>query len=128
MNQKDDKKIRILVVDPDEDFARDIQLFLEETHSVDTRQEVDQRDYTIILDNIDVIILAVDALCQNVIALLEKIRGNHKKIKIIIMYTYFSSARDIEKILVNYADEMITKPFDVTLLREKVDLLLKSAS
>lgn len=124
MDQKDDKNVKVLVIDPDKDFARDVRIFLEETYYVDTKQELDHLDYTFILNRIDVIILAVDSVGQNVIALLEQVRANHRKIKIIIMYTYFSSDREIEKTLVNYADDMITKLFDVALLKSKVDSLL----
>ncbi|MEJ2052962.1 MAG: response regulator [Calditrichaceae bacterium] len=123
MNLKNEKIIKVLVIDPDEDFSRDVRLFLEDTYYVDTRQTIDQLDYIILLNKIDLIVMAVDYPDKNLISLLEQIRKNHKKLKIVIMYTYFSSGQDFEKSLVNYADDIITKPFDVALLKNKLDSL-----
>lgn len=123
MKQMDDKNINILVVDPDEDFAQNVKMFLEETYSVTTTQRIEHLDNTKILNHIDVIVLAVEAV-DGVIELLKQFRSNHEKVKIIIMYTYFSSDKEIEKSLANHADDMISKPFDVALLKNKVDSLL----
>lgn len=124
MSRIKSKTIKILVIDPDEDFARDVQMFLEDTYCVTTRQIIDLLDYTIILNNIDVIILSVDSVDKAFITLLEKIRRNHSNIKIIIMYTYLSSDRAVEKKLIEFTDDIITKPFDVTILKNKVDSVL----
>ena len=124
MSRIKSKNIKILVIDPDEDFARDVQMFLEDTYCVTTRQIIDLLDYTIILNNIDVIILSVDSVDIAFITLLEKIRRNHSNIKIIIMYTYLSSDRAVEKKLIEFTDDIITKPFDVTILKNKVDSVL----
>lgn len=124
MSRIKSKNIKILVIDPDEDFARDVQMFLEDTYCVTTRQIIDLLDYTIILNNIDVIILSVDSVDKAFITLLEKIRRNHSNIKIIIMYTYLSSDRAVEKKLIEFTDDIITKPFDVTILKNKVDSVL----
>lgn len=124
---KDDKTIKILVIDPDEDFSNDVRLFLEDNYHVDTRQTIDHLDYTIILNKVDLIILAVDYPDNNLTSLLDQIRKNHNKIKIIIMYTYFPLDHNLEKSLVNHADDMITKPFDVALLKNKVDVLMAPA-
>lgn len=127
MKRIDSKNINILVIDPDEDFAQNVQMFLEETYSVGTRQGIEYLDYTIILKQIKMIILDVESVDQNVIELLNQIRSNHENVKIIIMYTYFSSDKEFEKTLINHADDVIAKPFDVTLLKNKVDSLLLPA-
>ncbi len=127
MDDNFDKILNVLVIDPDEDFARNVQLFLEDSYYVDTRQSTDQLDYTIILNRTDIIIIAVDSVDENFIKLIEQIHKNHRKIKIIIMYTYFSSEKGVEQKLMKYIDDMISKPFDVTLLKNKVDSLLLSA-
>jgi DNA-binding response OmpR family regulator len=119
-----DKKLNILVIDPDEDFARDVQLFLEDSYYVDIRQTIDQLDYTIILNHTDIIIIAIDSVDENFIKLIEQIRNNHRKIKIIIMYTYISSEKEVEQKLMKYIDDLISKPFDVALLKTKVDSFL----
>jgi len=127
MAEELNKKVNILVIDPDEDFARDMQMFLEDTYSVDIRQSIDHLDYTIILNKIDVIIMAIDSVNVNILKLIEQLRKNHKKIKIIIMYTYISSEKEIEQKLMKYTDDIITKPFDVTVLKNKVDSFWVSA-
>ena len=127
MNKIDQKKLNVLVIDPDEDFARDVQMFLEDTYCVHTRQSIDQLDYTIILNHIDIIIIAIDSVNKDFLTLIEQLRTNHTNVKIIIMYTYISSDKEIEQKLIKYTDDMITKPFDVTLLKNKVDSLLISA-
>lgn len=127
MDDNFDKKLNVLVIDPDEDFARDVQLFLEDSYCVDTRQTIDQLDYTIILNRTDIIIIAIDSIDENFLKLIEHIHNNHRKIKIIIMYTYISAEKEVEQKLMKYIDDMISKPFDVTLLKTKVDSLLFSA-
>jgi len=123
MNNNYQKKLNILVIDPDEDFARDVKLFLEDAYSVEIRSTLDQLDYTIILNQIDVIIIAIDSIDELYFQLIEQIRTNHVKIKIIVMYTYIATDKEIEHKLVKCTDDMITKPFDVILLKDKVDSL-----
>lgn len=121
------EKIRrnnILVIDPDEDFCRDVRLYLEENYEVNTRQGIEYIDYTIILKKVDLLIIEADYADKNLLQLLEELKRNHAKIKIILMYTYFSSDKLIEQALANDADDMIAKPFDVAILKNKVDQLL----
>jgi DNA-binding NtrC family response regulator len=118
------KKKRILVIDPDEEFCRSIRLYLEEDYQVTTRQGFDYFDYSIILNKIDLLIMEADLADARLIHLIKQIRHNHPAIRIIIMYVYFPPDKTIEKALVEDADDIISKPFDVDILQQKVNSLL----
>jgi len=118
----------ILVIDPDVEFSNNVRLFLEDNYRVIARQELEYIDYTISLNQIDLLLIEAEYAGQDVLKLITELKKNHKDLKIIIMYTYFTADRITEKNLVKDSDDMITKPFDVGVLKEKVDnLLLKSA-
>ncbi len=114
----------ILVIDPDKEFCKDVRLFLEENYNVFTRQGMEYIDYSILLNKINLIILEADNADYNLVHLIDKLRENHSNIKIIIMYTYFTADKTTERALARDADDMIAKPFDVCLLKNKVDRLL----
>lgn len=118
----------ILVIDPDEEFSRNVRLYLEENYDVNTRQGIEYLDFTISLKKVDLLIIEADSVDKNMLKLLKQIKQNHPKIKIIIMYTYFSSDRSLEQTVTRNADDLIAKPFDVTLLKNKVDRLLSPAT
>lgn len=126
--KKSSAKKNILVIDADEEFSRDVRLYLEENYHVTTRQGLEFLDYTIILKKTDLLILEADYADRNLLKLLEQLKQNHPTIKILIMYTYFQSDTLIEKALVNDADDVIAKPFDVVMLKNKVDQLLSQTA
>jgi DNA-binding response OmpR family regulator len=117
-------KKNILVIDPDEDFCTNVRLFLEENYRVTARQELDYIDYSILMNGIDLLLIEAEYAGTDVLALVKNLKKNHKNLKIIIMYTYFSSDKVTEKSLAAYTDDMINKPFDVDVLKEKIDTLL----
>jgi len=123
-SKKPEHKKNILVIDPDEEFTRDVRLFLEENYNVHTRQGIEYLDYTIVLQKIDLLVIEAEFADTDFIRLLDQLRQNHPRLKIIIMYTYFSADQNIEQALANDADDLISKPFDVALLKSKVDVLL----
>jgi len=114
----------ILVVDPDKEFCSNVRLFLEENYQVKTHQGLEYIDYTITLHKINLLVVDADYADKKLVELLSNIKLNHSKIKIIIMYTYFPSDKIIERALARNADDMIEKPFDVSLLKTKADRLL----
>ena len=61
---------------------------------------------------------------SDVLSLVKHLKKNHRHLKIMIMYTYFSTDKVTEKNLADDTDDMINKPFDVDLLKEKIDALL----
>jgi DNA-binding response OmpR family regulator len=126
--KKSSAKKNILVIDADEEFSRDVRLYLEENYHVTTRQGLEFLDYTIILKKTDLLILEADYADRNLLKLIEQLKQNHPTIKILIMYTYFQSDTLIEKALVNDADDVIAKPFDVVMLKNKVDQLLSQTA
>lgn len=121
-------KKNILVIDADEEFSRDVRLYLEENYHVTTRQDLEFLDYTIILKKTDLLILEADYADRNLLKMIEQIKQNHPTIKILIMYTYFRSDTLVEKALVRDADDVIAKPFDVVMLKNKVDQLLSQTA
>ena len=126
--KKPSAKKNILVIDADEEFSRDVRLYLEENYHVTTRQGLEFLDYTIILKKTDLLILEADYADRTLLKLIEQLKQNHPTIKILIMYTYFHSDTLVEKALVNDADDVIAKPFDVVMLKNKVDQLLSQAA
>jgi len=126
--KKPSAKKNILVIDADEEFSRDVRLYLEENYHVTTRQGMEFLDYTIILKKTDLLILEADYADRTLLKLIEQLKQNHPTIKILIMYTYFHSDTLVEKALVNDADDVIAKPFDVVMLKNKVDQLLSQAA
>ncbi len=127
MNEDDTaSKKNILVIDPDEDFSRNVRLFLEDNYRVIARQELEYIDYTIRLHRIDLLLIEAEYAGSDALSLINHLKASHRNLKIIIMYTYFSADKVTEKNLADCTDDMITKPFDVGLLKEKVDKLLQS--
>ena len=116
----------ILVIDPDEEFCRSVRLYLEESYNVSTRQGLDSIDYSIILNKIDLLIIEADLADEELVHTLNQIRHNHPHVMIILMYIYLPSNKNAEHALIRETDDMIAKPFDVDLLRQKVNALLSN--
>ncbi len=125
MSQKQNEKKRILVIDPDEDFCRNVRLYLEESYEVTARQGLEYIDYTILLNRVDLLLIEADFADFELVNALQQIHKDYPSVKIIIMYTYFPADRKIERALVKIADTTIAKPFDVFQLKTKVDDLLQ---
>ena len=125
MSQKHEDKKRILVIDPDEDFCRNVRLYLEESYEVTSRQGLEYIDYTILLNRVDLLLIEADFADFELVNALQRIRKDYPSLRIIIMYTYFPADRKIERALVKIADTTIAKPFDVFQLKTKVDDLLR---
>ena len=125
MNANKNRKKRILVVDPDEDFCRNVRLYLEESYDVSARQGLEYIDYTILLNRVDLLLIEADFANNELVRSLQRIQKEHKHLKIVIMYTYFPADKKIEQGLAKVADAMIAKPFDVFQLKTKIDGLLK---
>ena len=126
MKQLSNSKKNILVVDPDKEFCKSVRLFLEENYTVTCRHGLEYIDYTILLKRINLLIIDADFGSQKLADMLSGIRRKHPVLKSIIMYTYFSSDKKEERIVSEEADDMIAKPFDVKVLKEKLDSLLTS--
>ncbi len=120
------KQKNILVIDSDSDFCRNVRIYLEQDYNVATRQRLEYIDYTIILNKIDLLIIDADFNKKNLLNFIIDLKKNHFKIKIIIMYTYFQSDKKTEKEVSQYANDMIAKPFDVKILKNKVNQLFNS--
>ena len=117
-------KKNILVIDPDEEFCANVRLYLEDSYNIISRQELEYIDYTIGLNRIDLLLLEAEYAGPNVLTLIKHLKRNHRNLKIIIMYTYFSTDKNTEQILAKDTDGLINKPFDVGILKEKLDKLL----
>lgn len=128
MKRQFKSKQNILVIDTDREFCKSVRLYLEENYNVHSGQGLDNIDDTILLKQINLLLIDADFANQNLASILAGIRQKHPQLKIVIMYTYFSSDKKEEFNIAETADGMIAKPFDVQLLKEKVDLLLKSVS
>ena len=115
---------RVLVVDPDKDFCKNVRLYLEDSYNVTTSQSFDYLNHTILLHKIDLLVIGADFAAQNLLELLNDLKANYSDLKIIIMYNYLPTDKKIGMALLNDADDTIAKPFDVNLLKEKVDVLL----
>jgi len=120
------KQKNILVIDTDKDFCRNVRLYLEQDYNVVTRQRLAYIDYTIILNKIDLLIIDADFDKNNLVEFILNIKKNHHHIRIIVMYTYFQSDKKTEKDIFQYANDMIAKPFNVNILKNKVIQLFKS--
>ncbi len=127
MERATNSKKNILVVDPDPEFCRNVRLYLEENYTVFSRQGLEYLDYTIILKKINLLLIDAENNSPYLAQELSDIRRKHSDVRLIIMYTYFSTSKEEEMKLANVADQMLAKPFDVQILKEKVDILLESA-
>lgn len=117
------KTKNILVIDSDRDFCKNVRLYLEQDYNVVTRQRLKYIDYTIILNKIDLLIIDEGFNKPNLLNFIQDIKQKHPHLKIIVMYTYFQSDKKTEQELFQFVDDMIAKPFDVKLLKTKVDHL-----
>ncbi len=119
-------KKNILVVDPDKEFCKNMRLFLEENYSVTCRHGLEYLDYTILLKRINLLLIDADFGGRKLADVLAQVHQKHPILKSIVMYTYFSSDKNEERTISEEADDMIAKPFDVKILKEKLDSLLSS--
>ncbi len=117
-------KKNILFVDPDKEFCKSVRLFLEENYAVTCRHGLEYIDYTILLKRIDLLVIDADFGGQKLAEVLAGLRHKHPLLKSIVMYTYFSSDKKEERIVSEEADDMIAKPFDVKVLKSKLDSFL----
>ena len=104
-----------------------MRLYLEENYAVFSRQGLEYLDYTIILKKINLLLIDAENNSPYLAQELSDIRRKHPDVRLIIMYTYFSTSKEEEMKLANVADQMLAKPFDVQILKGKVDILLESA-
>ncbi len=116
----------ILVIDPDHELCKSIGLYLQDAFNVYLRYDLDYLDYTIFLNNINLILIDVDALTPYVVNNLQKVKKIYPQIKFLIMYTLLPENSELRNALRNLADGMIAKPFDVECLRFKIDVLLEN--
>ncbi len=119
-----EQKKNLLVIDPDPEFCRSVRLFLEECFRVYTRQGLTYIDYAIILNRIDLILVEADFGSDRLIPLINSLRLNHPAVKVVVMYTFFPIDRNDEQSLASLADGLISKPFDVSELKTKLEKLL----
>ena len=126
MKLASNSKKNILFVDPDKEFCKSVRLFLEESYAVTCRHDLEYIDYTILLKRIDLMVIDADFGSQKLADMLVFINQKHPLLKSVVMYTYFSSDKKEERIISEEADDMIAKPFDVKLLKGKLDSLLAS--
>ncbi|GEM_PF-6845713 len=114
----------ILVIDPDKEFSENVRLFMEQDYHVDIRQNIEYIDHTIILRRINLVVIDAEYVTRDLVPVLNTIRRHHPGLKIIIMYTYLPEDKILEKDLIDLSDDVIAKPFNVDLLKDKVDHLL----
>ncbi len=122
------KPENILVIDSDRDFCKNVRLYLEQDYNVVTRQNLKYIDYTILLNKIDLLIIDEGFDKSNLLNFIQGVKQKHRRLKIIVMYTYFQSDQKTEKELFRFVDDMIAKPFDVKLLKNKVRRLFAAAT
>ncbi len=115
----------ILVVDPDHEFCKNVGMYLEESFNVYIRDCVEDLDYTILLNQIQLIIVNVDNAEDAFLDALFNLKQNHNEVKFILMYTFIPERPEIKQKLKKLADALIAKPFDVELLKIKIECLLK---
>ncbi|WP_456405829.1 hypothetical protein [Caldithrix abyssi] len=115
----------LLVIDPDHEFCKNVGMYLEDSFNVYIRDNVEYLDYTIILNRIDLVIVNVDNADEKLLKELFNLKQQHQNVKIILMYTFIPDKPEIRRQLKKIADALITKPFDVELLKIKIECLLK---
>ncbi len=123
-NEKDFKK-NVLVLDPDREFCKNVGMFLEDRFNVYIREDVESLDYTILLNQIQLMLVNVDNADAAFLEELSNIKKNHPDVKILFMYTLMPEKADIRQKIKKLADASIAKPFDVELLRIKMECLLR---
>jgi len=120
MAHKETPKRNILVVDPDKDFCNSVRLYLEDSYMVYDRRTLDKIDYTVMLKRIDFLLINADYIQKDFGDVLSRLRLRYPSLIIIVLYTSFSAPQD-EKTLAQLADAMLAKPFDVKLLKKRLD-------
>lgn len=115
----------ILIVEDDEVLNHGIQYCLKDDYmSMDSVYSFKQAEEIIEKESYDLIILDISLPDGNGFALCEKIRKLNYDIPII-----FLTARDLEKDIIRGfdlgADDYITKPFNVKILKKKIVAILK---
>ncbi len=115
---------KILVIDPDREFCNNVRLYLEEDYQVLTRQGLRNLEETVLLRQIDLLIIDADYSIDYLVLLIGRLRSKYPSLKIILMYTYFNADKQVERILASDVDDVIAKPFDVDRLKAHIDVLL----
>ncbi len=119
-------KKQVLILEQDKDLADSIRIYLEENYIVHICAEPQKLLERIAYHPIDVLLTGIDFPLANLRNLLHQIKMTRPEIKIIVMYMFFDADRGTENLILNDADDYIAKPFDVGILKNKLDKLLFS--
>jgi DNA-binding response OmpR family regulator len=115
--------IKALVVDPDKDFCNSMKLYLEDSYFIYTSQKVDDLKTIILRYDINILIIGSDYAVHYLVEMIRDLKKSASSLKIIVMYNYLPNEKELAKMLIDYSDDHISKPFDVHLLKEKVERL-----
>jgi len=117
----------VLLLENDIDLADSIRAFLEDSYRVFVTENPDEIPTYISRYRIHVVITDVDAHHPNLDKILKKIKSSEPQVKIILMYLFIDEDEISEKSVFLDADDIIIKPFDVDVLRHKLDKLYKAS-
>jgi DNA-binding NtrC family response regulator len=117
----------VLLLEKDNDLADSIRAFLEDSYRVFVTENPDELPVFISQYHIHVVITDVDALHPKLDKILKEIKSSDPQVKIILMYLFIDEDEISEKSIFLDADDIILKPFDVDVLRHKLDKLYKAS-
>jgi DNA-binding response OmpR family regulator len=117
----------IILLENDIDLADSICAFLEETYRVFVIQDPAELPSYITRYQINLIISDVDTHHPNLEKILKRIKTTDPRIKVLLMYLFIDEDEVSDKSIFKDADDIILKPFDVDVLRNKLDKLYRAS-
>jgi DNA-binding response OmpR family regulator len=117
----------ILLLENDVDLADSICAFLEDSYRVYVIQDPSELSSYVSRYHINLIISDVDAHHPNLEKILRRIKTDDPQIKVLLMYLFMDEDEVSDKSIFQDADDIILKPFDVDVLRNKLDKLYQAS-
>ena len=117
------KRISVLILEEDGDLADSIRLYLEDSYRVYTVRDPEQLPGYISRYKINILITDIDISYPDIQSKLKKIKSDNPEVKILVMYMFFDEDEKKDNSLLNEVDDYIFKPFNVNVLKHKIDRL-----
>ena len=119
------QKKDVVILDSDQDLAQSIKLYLEDSFRVHLVKNPTQLLRILKQTKCDYLISEVDFPKSKFQKVIKFVKNSHPEINIILMYTFFDGEGILEKTVLSKADDFIFKPFDVRILKSKLDQLVQ---
>lgn len=111
----------ILIYDNESELANNIKLFLEDSYNVHNVNNIKYLILDLNTHSFDYVLLDFDSINKYFNEIIDTIRNKSDNTKILLMYTIFKTEKYNEQEILSKVDDFIFKPFNVELLKHKLE-------